>query len=328
LLTLLIAGLGGPTGRRKPADTGERTMTVMIPFAEGEARLDWLALTDALAQGHKMPKADIADVLLYEGENTLLNRSAWIAGMGLAVKCATIFPGNRAQGKPAIGGVVNLFCDTDGTLEAILDFHLVTKWKTAGDSLLAARRLARPDSRNILIVGAGAVGQSLYEAYSTAFPDACFTIWNRSSAGAKIFQQIHPDVAIASDLETAVRAADIVTSATMSTEPLIKGEWLQPGQHIDLIGAYRPDMREVDDAALLNSRIFVDSLETTIGHIGELKTPIATGVIHENDVIADYYALEAFQRQADTDITLFKNGGGAHLDLMTSRYILAAWNGV
>lgn len=300
-------------------------MTVMIPFEEGQKNLDWLALTDALAAGHGGPRAEVADVFLYEGDNTLLNRSAWIAGLGLAVKCATIFPANRTAGKPAIGGAVNLFSGKDGALEAILDFHLVTKWKTAGDSLLAARRLARPDSRNILIVGAGTVGHSLREAYGAAFPDAVFTVWNRSPAGARAFQEDWPDVAIASDLEAAVRRADIVTSATMSTDPLLEGAWFQPGQHIDLIGAYRPDMREVDDAALRRARVFVDSRETTIGHIGELKIPISTGAFHADDVVADFYELDRFQRNDPSDITLFKNGGGAHLDLMTSRYILAAW---
>ena len=225
-----------------------------------------------------------------------------------------------------VNGAVNLFSGQDGVLEAILDFHLVTKWKTAGDSLLAARRLARPDSRNILIVGAGTVGHSLLQAYGAAFPDARFTVWNRSADGAKAFQADHPDVAIADDLETAVRAADIVTSATMTTDPIIRGDWLHPGQHIDLIGAYRPDMREADDAVLQRGRIFVDSRETTIGHIGELKTPIAAGVISENDVIADFYALDAFRRRDDKEITVFKNGGGAHLDLIVSRYILDAWN--
>jgi ornithine cyclodeaminase/alanine dehydrogenase-like protein (mu-crystallin family) len=301
-------------------------MTVMIPFSECDPLLDWVALTNALAAGHELPKAKVEDVFLYQDDNTLLNRSAWIAGMGVAVKCATIFPGNRAKGQAMIGGAVNLFSGADGSLEAILDFHLVTKWKTAGDSLLAATRLARKDSRNILIVGAGTVGRSLWQAYGAAFPDAKFTVWNRSPEGSVEFQADYPDVAIATDLEAAVKAADIVTSATMSTEPLIKGAWLQPGQHIDLIGAYRPDMREVDDAALLSSRVFVDNFHTTVGHIGELKIPVAAGVIPESHVIADYYDLNAFQRQNNDEITMFKNGGGAHLDLMTSRYILNAWN--
>jgi len=300
-------------------------MTVMIPFAEGQKQLDWLALTDALADGHKLKKADVADVFLYEGDNTLLNRSAWIPGMGLAVKCATVFPGNRAVGKPMVGGAVNLFSDEDGSLEAIVDFHLVTKWKTAGDSLLAARRLARPDSKNILIVGAGTVGHGLREAYAAAFPDAQFTVWNRSPEGADRFKEAFPDVYIAEDLAEAVNRADIVTSATMSTEPLIKGEWLRPGQHIDLIGAYRPDMREVDDLALQRSRIFVDSFDTTVDHIGEIKIPLKTGAITQDRIVADYYGLDQFVRTDDAEITLFKNGGGAHLDLMTSRYILAAW---
>jgi ornithine cyclodeaminase len=221
---------------------------------------------------------------------------------------------------------VNLFSGKDGALEAILDFALVTKWKTAGDSLLAARRLARPDSKNILIVGAGTVGYSLYEAYGAAFPQAKFTVWNRSAAGARAMQTVHPDIAIADDLETAVKAADVITSATMSTDPIIKGEWLQPGQHIDLIGAYRPDMREVDDAALNRARVFVDSRETTIGHIGELKIPIAAGAFKADDVVADYYQLDQFARHNPDEITLFKYGGGAHLDLMTSRYILEAWS--
>ncbi|WP_341367843.1 ornithine cyclodeaminase [Yoonia sp. BS5-3] len=300
-------------------------MTVMIPFAEGERHLDWLGLTDALAAGHDLPPAEVADVFLYEGDNTLLNRSAWIPGMGLAVKCATIFPGNRAQNEPAIGGAVNLFSGQNGALEAIIDFHLVTKWKTAGDSLLAARRLARPDSRNILIVGAGTVAHSLLDAYQAAFPQAQFTIWNRSPGGAEAFQTTHPHVAIAADLQKAVSQADIVTCATMSTDPLIMGAWLQPGQHIDLIGAYRPDMRETDDDALRRGRIFVDSRETTINHIGELKIPISAGAIAETDIVADFYTLDRFARQSDTEITIFKNGGGAHLDLMTSRYILSHW---
>ncbi|MFO8125302.1 ornithine cyclodeaminase family protein [Yoonia sp.] len=301
-------------------------MTVMIPFEDGQKNLDWLALTDALAAGHDGPRADVADVFLYEGDNTLLNRSAWIAGLGLAVKCATIFPGNKDAGKPVIGGAVNLFSGQDGALEAILDFALVTKWKTAGDSLLAARRLARPDSNHILIVGAGTVGHSLREAYGTAFPQAQFTVWNRSPEGAEAMQEAFPDVAIANDLETAVRSADIITSATMSTAPIIKGAWLQPGQHVDLIGAYRPDMREVDDDALNRARVFVDSRETTIGHIGELKIPIAAGAFDAGDVVADYYQLDRFQRHNPDEITLFKNGGGAHLDLMTSRYVLEAWS--
>lgn len=301
------------------------TSVPFIPFKEGEVLLGWIGLTDALAAGHNLPKAEIGDTFLYRGSDTLLSRSAWIDGLGIAVKTATIFPHNPSASQPAVNGGVNLYSDTDGTLEAIVDFHLVTKWKTAGDSITAARRLARPDSRNILIVGAGTVGRSLHDAYSAAFPNAQFTVWNRTTKNAELMAAERPTLSVATDLEQAVRNADIITSATMSTKPLIKGEWLQSGQHIDLIGAYRPDMREVDDAALQRSRIFVDSLDTTVGHIGEIKIPNEAGAISANDIVADYYNISNFTRHSDDEITLFKNGGGAHLDLMTSRYILDRW---
>ena len=296
-----------------------------IPFDEGEAVLDWIGLTEALAAGHTLPKAEIGDTFLYRDPDTLLSRAAWINGLGMAVKTATVFPNNPSSGKPMINGGVNLYSDSDGVLEAIIDFHLVTKWKTAGDSLTAARRLARPDSRNILIVGAGTQGRALHSAYSAAFPDAKFTVWNRSAPNAEQMAAELPGLQIADDLETAVGAADIITSATMSTEPLIKGAWLRPGQHVDLIGAYRPDMREVDDEALLRARVFVDSYDTTLGHIGEIKIPLEAGVIARDHIVADYYDMGAFQRGSDDEITLFKNGGGAHMDLMTCRYILDRW---
>ena len=298
----------------------------IIPFEAGEAHLNWLDFADALARGHQLPKAEIADTFLYRGKDTLLNRAAWIDGLGLAVKSATIFPDNPQAGQPMVNGGVSLYDNQHGMLEALVDFHLVTKWKTAGDSLLAATRLARADSRNILIVGAGTVGRSLRQAYGAAFPEATFTIWNRSTAKAQAFAAEFPGMQVTEDLETAVKAADIVTSATMVTEPILKGDWFQPGQHIDLIGAYRPDMREADDTALQRARVFVDSFDTTIGHIGEVEIPLQSGALKREDMVADYYTFDAFQRQSDDEITLFKNGGGAHLDLMTSRYILDAWN--
>lgn len=301
-------------------------MTVpFIPFAEGEKLLDWIALTEALDAGHRLPQAQIDDIFLYRDPDTLLNRAAWIDGMGLAVKSATIFPGNPGKGRPMVNGAVTLFDDKTGALEALVDFHLVTKWKTAGDSLCAARKLARPDSREILIVGAGTVGHSLRQAYGAGFPDARFTVWNRTVSNAEKMAAAFPGMQVATDLEAAVRAADIVTSATMSTEPVLHGDWFRPGQHIDLIGAYRPDMREADDEAMRRARVFVDSYDTTVGHIGEIRIPLETGAIARDDLIADYYAPDRFARMSDDEITLFKNGGGAHLDLMTSRYILNQW---
>ena len=296
----------------------------IIPFAEGQKRLDWLTLVAALNLGHKGPKAKINDLFLYRGADTLLSRSAWIDGMGLLTKTATIFPGNSKSGQPMVGGGVLLFDDQNGQLTATIDFHLITKWKTAGDSLMAALALAPVGARKILIVGAGTVGKSLLEAFSAGFPDATFTIWNRSPAGAQAFADA-TGVVVAVDLETAVRTADIILTCTMTTEPIIKGAWLRPGQHLNMIGAYRPDMREADDEALQKSRLFVDSFDTTLSHIGELKIPLETGVISRDHVLADYYNLATFQAGPD-DITVFKNGGGAHLDLMTARYVLDCWH--
>lgn len=294
-----------------------------ISFEQGEAHLDWIGLTDALARGHDRPKAMIEDSFLYRGTDTLLNRAAWIDGLGLAVKAATIFPGNVG---PTVNGAVNLFSNQTGILDAVIDFHLVTKWKTAGDSLLAARKLAPPVVQKILILGAGTVGHSLRAAYGAAFPDADFMIWNRNAERAKQFAATHDRTEATDNLAQAVPQADIITSATMTTEPILRGAWLRPGQHVDLIGAYRPDMREADDDVMRRGRVFVDSRDSTIGHIGEIKDPIADGVITETDILADFYDLGAFTRQPD-DITVFKNGGGAHLDLMTARHILDTVSG-
>ena len=297
-------------------------MTMQIVPKEAESLLSWAGLLDAFEAGHRLPKPDIKDLFVYRGQDTILDRATWIDGLGALVKAATVVPGNAARGLPSIHGVVTLFDDITGELTHLVDFHLVTKWKTAGDSLLSARRLARKDAKNILLVGAGAVARSMVDAYSSIIPDAKFTVWNRSRAGAEAM-----GLPLADDLETAVKGADIICSATMATEPLIKGDWLQPGQHIDLIGAYRPDMREMDDTAMARARLFVDSRETTIHHIGELMKPLASGAITESSIIADFYDDPAlYARRSDDEITIAKNGGGAHLDLMTASYIAAIWS--
>jgi ornithine cyclodeaminase len=294
---------------------------------EAEALMRWPDLLAAFEEGHRLPRAEINDLFLYRGKDTLLNRAAWIDGLAQLVKVAIVMPDNPARGLPSINGVVNLFDDKTGVLTALVDFHLVTKWKTAGDSLLAASRLARKDSRTILLVGAGNVARSMVEAYSTLFPEARFTVWNRSPAGAEAMAAEDSRVTVAPDLEAAVKQADIICTATMSKTPLIRGAWLRPGQHLDLIGAYNPHMREVDDAAMARARLFVDSRATTIHHIGELRDPIASGAISEADIIADFYDLDkgGFSRRSEDEITLCKNGGGAHLDLMTAAYIQRVW---
>lgn len=296
-------------------------MNVAIIGKEAEAHLTWAGLTAAIEAGHRLPRAEIKDMFLYRGGDTLLNRAAWIDGLGQLVKVATVFPGNASHGLPSVNGAVTLYDDQTGLLKALVDFHLVTKWKTAGDSLLAATRLARKESARILLVGAGTVARSMVSAYSSAFPQAQFSVWSRTRTSADAM-----GLPVADDLESAVKEADIICTATMSKTPLIRGDWLQPGQHLDLIGAYNPSMREVDDDAMARARLFVDSRATTLHHIGELIEPLKSGAITESDVIADFYDTPAaFTRRSDSEITIAKNGGGAHLDLMTTTYIASVW---
>lgn len=297
-----------------------------ITASEAEPHLNWLAVAAALEAGHDLPKADMKDVVLNRGDDVMLSRHAWIDGLGALVKTAMIFPANMERfGIANLNGNVALYDDADGCLSATMDFALVTKWKTAGDSLLAALKLARPDSRNILILGAGTVARSLIEAYSAGFPDARFTLWNRTASKLPPLLEAWPghDITIADDLEKAVRAADIISSGTMAYQPFLRGDWLQPGQHVDLIGAYLPEMREADDEAMRRSRIFVDSFETTVDQIGELIDPLANGTITRKDILADFHDLPGgqFARRSADEITLHKNGGGAHLDLMIAAHI-------
>jgi ornithine cyclodeaminase len=299
----------------------------MIEFVgrEAEGFMTWPSLTAAFEAGHLLAKAEIADLFLYRDRDVMLDRAAWITGLGALVKVATVVPGNGALGLPAVNGVVTLFDDVTGVPKAFIDFHLVTKWKTAGDSLLSASKLARKDARRFLLVGAGTVARSMVQAYSSLWPDAEFTVWNRSVEGARRMAAEVPGLRVAEDLEAAVRAADVICTATMASAPVVLGAWLQPGQHLDLIGAYNPRMREVDDLAMQRASVFVDSRATTIHHIGELIDPLASGAITEADVLADFYQPALYQRTTDDQITIAKNGGGAHLDLMTAAYIWGRW---
>ncbi len=292
-----------------------------------EPLLDWITMSDALADGHRLPSAQIRDVLLAQGDNRLLSRAAWIDGLGAGVKSVTVFPGNAAAGMPSVQGAMLIFDAVTGAIEAVIDNALITRWKTAADSLLGARLLARRDSRHLLILGAGAVAESLIEAYPCAFPGLTISIWARRAEAAGALAARHPGVRVVTDLPKAVAGADIVATCTMTREPILKGDWLRPGQHIDLIGAYTPEMREADDTVLRRGRIFVDSRATTLGHIGELQIPLSQGVIRDDDVLGDLHQLVAGTsgRRQDDEITVFKNGGGAHLDLMTARLMLSRW---
>ncbi|MBB5515201.1 ornithine cyclodeaminase [Rubricella aquisinus] len=290
-------------------------------------RMDWVRLCDAMEAGHKGTKAQIGDQFLTRGDDILLSRAAWIDGLGVGVKSVTVFPQNVAASLPSVQGGMLVFDDTTGAPVALIDNALITYWKTAADSVLGARFLARKNAQHLLIVGAGRVAQSLIEAYPAVLPGIQkITVWNRTRSRAEALRTLHPHIEIADDLSEAMAEADIISTCTLTKTPIIAGADLRPGQHLDLIGAFTADMREADDAALQRGRIFVDSFDTTLDHIGELKIPIAAGVISRSDVLGDFRDLAAGKvgRQSDGDITVFKNGGGAHLDLMTARVILDA----
>ena len=293
--------------------------------------LSWRAVVDALEAGHRLPRARIGDQLLERDGEALLTRCAWIDGLGMGVKSASVMPGNTAAGLPTVQAAMLVFSDDTGTPEAILDGTMVTDWKTAADSVLGARYLARPDSRKLVILGAGKVAGTLARAYAELFPGLeRIEIHNRSQQRAEnLCAHLRKDglpVIRVDSLPAAVGDADIVATATMARAPVLMGEWVSPGTHVDLVGGFTPEMREADDALIAKARLFVDCRETTLADVGDLAIPIGAGLIGPEDVRADLYDLAggATGRTDDNDITLFKNGGGAHLDLMTARAILAA----
>lgn len=294
----------------------------------------WQGAVDAIVSGHALPKARIADSVLERGSQRLLSRAAWIDGLGSAVKTVSIYPDNPAKegSLPSVQGACMLFEDGSGRPYAIIDSELLTYWKTAADSVLGAKLVGPTRPCHLVIIGAGKVARSLLEAYAALFPSLCtITVCARRLAAA---EQLIAEVAIdglalraSNQPETIVPTADIVVTATSSSTPVLQGEWLKPGAHVDLVGAYSLTMREADDATLERGALYVDSRETTIKHIGELAVPIAARVIGTDDVQADFYDLLASGRVESGDeirgerITVFKNGGGAHLDLMVAQYL-------
>lgn len=291
--------------------------------------LEWADAVDAIKNGHRFPKADIGDTLLGSKEDSLLTRSSHAPGVGYGIKAVTIRKENPQLGLPIEQGIVLFFEEKTGTLKALLESPLVTGIKTAAVSVCGALYLARKDSRKLLIVGAGQMARRIAEAYSALFPSLeTIMIWSRRPEQAEILARslgnLSPDVNPVSDLQKACEQVDIISTVTMACEPLVHGAWVRPGTHIDLIGSYRPDMREADDELIKKGRVFVDCYDTTIHQVGDLLLPIQAGFLKEGDIQGDLYALVAERcgRQMPDEITIFKNGGGAHLDTMIAQYII------
>jgi len=291
--------------------------------------LDYPYLIDALEAAHRQHPPQAEHILSdepEEGGNQFVTLVGWRRNAGIAVKMVGVFPANLALDPPqaSVQGLVALFDPSTGAPRLVSDGEAMTFRKTAADSGLGSRLLARRDAETLLIVGAGGLAPHVLQAHVAARPTLRnVLIWNRSpdkaEALAAAIKLPERTISATRDLDAAVSEADIISCVTMSREPLVKGSLLKPGAHLDLIGAYLPDMRETDDTAMARGSIFLDARDGMKG-TGELIRPVKAGVIGWDDIQADLYQLCQHThpgRTSDDEITVFKNVGGGHLDLFT-----------
>ena len=267
-------------------------------------------------------------------QNDWLMLPAWQHDRCFGIKTVSVFPGNAAKNLASVQGAYLLFDGQTGETLCGLDGAMLTLRKTAANSAAAADWLARKDAETLCMVGAGALAPHLIEAHCAVRPIHRVLWWNRSRpalerAIAALSSRL-PKVAIvaADDLHDAISFADIVSTATMASEPLVKGVWLRPGTHLDLVGGYRPDMREADDECIkVAARRYVDARFTTIEVAGDLTQPIARGVLDAAAVIdmGEVARGEKPKRISDDEITWFKSGGGGHEDLATAWAVYKAF---
>jgi ornithine cyclodeaminase len=261
-------------------------------------------------------------------ETTLLMMPAWQAGEVAGVKIVTVAPENGKKGLPSIQGSYLLMDVDSGAMVAMMDAPALTARRTAAASALASRFLSRENSETLLMIGTGTLSSKLIEAHASVRAIKTVYVWGRDKAKAEnICQQVaHLNInCVAIDnIEAYIAKADIISCATLSQEPLVLGKWLVAGQHVDMVGSYRPDMREMDDDCLTRARIFVDNFEGALRETGDIAIPLKAGVIEKNDIEADLFALckkqFAMQRQ-DDEITVFKSVGHALEDLTAAKLV-------
>lgn len=257
---------------------------------------------------------------------TLLLMPAWQAGRHIGVKVVTVFPENGARSLPSVMGSYLLMDGGTGQPVALLDGPVLTVRRTAAASALAADYLARPEAARLLMVGTGAMAPNLVRAHAGIRPIREVKVWGRDPEKARrlarsLSGEGFPATA-AEDLEAAVRAADIVSCATLAREPLVRGEWLSPGCHLDLVGGFTPDMREADDEAVRRARVYVDTMDGATSEAGDIVQPLASGVISREEIAGDLFHLtrgERAGREHDAQITLFKSVGTALEDLAAAQ---------
>ena len=295
--------------------------------AETASALPWVALIDGIEAmfrgGCDMPLRHHHTVAVPgEDDATLLLMPAWSPGAYIGVKMVNVVPGNSARGRPAISGAYLLSSGANGSLLAVIDSAELTARRTAAASALAARYLARPDATRLLIVGAGKLSLNLIEAHSAVRPISDVAIWARrpeqAESVAKAARAQGFDAVAVTQLAPAVQQADVISCCTLSRTPLVRGDWVRPGAHLDLIGAFKPDMRETDSCAVARASVFVDTRAGALAEGGDIVQAIGAGAITADDIKGDLYELAAgtkSARNSSDEITLFKSVGAALEDL-------------
>mgnify|MGYP001039543275 FL=1 len=262
-------------------------------------------------------------------EASLLLMPAWRGRQALGVKIVSVFPENGALGLNAVSSTY-LLCDgATGRHLAVIDGNEITGRRTAAASALAGDYLARPDAASLLVVGAGHIAGMLPAAWAAVRPIRRVRVWNRTLAAAEALaaslRQQGLDATAEPELEAGVRASDIISCATLATTPLIRGAWLRPGAHLDLIGGYRPDMREADDTAIARAGVWIDT-DAALAEAGDITQPLAAGVLARAAIRGDLFGLcrgQARGRATADDITLFKSVGSAIEDLAAAALVHA-----
>jgi alanine dehydrogenase len=315
----------------------------VVSAAEIDAALTFPALVDAL---HEAFASDITVPVRHHhaveraGHTTAthLLMPAWtnsVSGNFLGTKVVNVFPENGKQGLPSIFGTYLLMSGDTGETLAAMDGTRLTAWRTAAASALAASYLARADASRMVMVGAGALAPFLIRAHASVRPIRHVTLWNHNGTKAQALAQQLADTGleftVTDNLEAAVCAADIVSCATLSSQPLVRGKWLKPGSHLDLVGAYNPAMRESDDDCIRRAAIFVDTRAGALKEGGDIVQPMADGIITKADVRGDLIELCRGtikpERSAD-DITLFKSVGTAIEDIAAAMLVWKQLNTV
>ncbi len=298
--------------------------------------LTYRALIDALAEAFQsdieVPVRHHHTIAQPGADATLLLMPAWKeeGPRFIGCKIVTVFPDNARQHRPSVYGQYLLLSGDTGEPLAMMDGRALTAWRTACASALASRYLAREDASHLVMVGAGALAPHLIRAHASVRPIKRVSVWNRTRARAISLgfgvAVAGIEVDIAESLEEAVREGDIISCATLSPEPLIKGEWLKKGAHLDLVGGFTPKMREADDQAVKRSRIFVDTRAGAAKEAGDIVVPLKKKVIDAKAIRGDLFDLTGGKvkgRTSDTQITLFKSVGTAIEDLAAAMLV---WN--